>query len=192
MAVPDWEVVLARHGATEWSHAGRFCGHRDVPLSAAGRTQAAELGRALRYPQPEIILSSDLRRARQTAEAVADAAGIDPGQVILSRGLREEFLGSWEGRTRAEVATASPDGFARWRSGEIGPFDGREGLVPVAQRAVAVLRAHTARSPRSSGRLVVVTHANTIMALAGSLAGIRHEQWADLPCPAPAHAMVLG
>ncbi|GGK90069.1 alpha-ribazole phosphatase [Nocardia jinanensis] len=192
VAVPDWEIVIARHGATDWSRAGRFSGHRDIPLSAAGRAQAAELGRALRHPQPEIILSSDLGRARQTAEAIATAAEIDRRQIMTSTALREEFLGSWEGLTRAQVAAASPDGFARWASGDIGSFDGREGLVAVARRAVPVLVAHTTGLPRSSGRLVIVTHANTILALAGSFAGMRHERWADLPCPAPGQAMVLG
>ncbi len=192
VAAPDWEIVIVRHGATEWSHTGRFSGHMDIPLSAAGRAQAAELGRRLRHPQPEIILSSDLRRARQTAEAIATGARIDPRQIVISRDLREEFLGSWEGRTRAEVAIASPAGFARWRSGDVGSFDGREGLVAVASRAVPVLFAHTTEPPRFSGRLVVVTHANTTLALIGSLTGVRYELWADLPCPAPAQAVVLG
>ncbi|WP_330252786.1 histidine phosphatase family protein [Nocardia sp. NBC_00565] len=191
MAAPDWEIVIVRHGATEWSRTARFTGHIDIPLSARGRGQATELGLALRVRPPEIILSSDLRRARQTAETIARVVGIDPKQVRISTGLREEFLGCWQGRTRAEVARTSPDGYARWRTGDIGAFDGREGLIAVARRAVPVLLAHVAERPRSTGRLVVVTHANTALALAGSLTEIPPGRWTSLPCPAPAQAMVL-
>ncbi|MFI7667848.1 histidine phosphatase family protein [Nocardia sp. NPDC049526] len=191
MAAPDWEIVLARHGPTEWSRAGRFSGHTDIPLSAEGRTRAAELGRALRRPLPERILSSDLTRARQTAAAIALAAGLDPHRITISSGLREESLGSWEGRTRAQVAGTNRDGYARWMAGDIGAFDGREGLAAVARRAVPVLLGHCAGRPRTTGRLVVVTHANTALALIGALADIPPGQWADLPCPGPGEAMVL-
>ncbi|MEV5834904.1 histidine phosphatase family protein [Nocardia sp. NPDC052112] len=191
MAAPDWEIVIARHGPTEWSRAGRFSGHTDIPLSAEGRTRAAELGRALRRPVPEHILSSDLTRAQQTAEAIAGAAGFDPRRITFSSGLREESLGSWEGRTRTRIASTNRDGYARWLAGDIGAFDGREGLVAVARRAVPVLFEHCAERPRTTGRLVVVTHANTAMALIGALADIPPDQWADLPCPRPADAMVL-
>ncbi|WP_433525889.1 histidine phosphatase family protein [Nocardia pseudovaccinii] len=191
MAAPDWEIVIARHGPTEWSRAGRFSGHTDIPLSAEGRTRAAELGRALRRPLPERILSSDLARARQTATSIALAAGLDPDEITISSGLREESLGSWEGRTRAQIASTNRDGFARWLSGDIGVFDGREGLAAVARRAVPVLLDQCAGRPRSTGRLVVVTHANTAVALIGTLADIPRGQWADLPCPGPAQAMVL-
>ncbi len=191
VAAPDWEIVIARHGPTEWSHAGRFSGHTDIPLSAEGRTRAAELGRALRRPVPERILSSDLTRARQTAEAIAGAAGLDARQITVSSGLREEFLGSWEGRTRAQVADTNPDGYGRWLAGDIGSFDGREGLAAVARRAVPVLLTHCAGRSRTTGRLVVVTHANTALALVGALAGFPLGQWANLPCPRPAEAIVL-
>ncbi|WP_433631512.1 histidine phosphatase family protein [Nocardia sp. CA-120079] len=191
MAVPDWEIVIARHGPTAWSRAGRFSGQTDVPLSAEGRTRAAELGRALRRPLPERILSSDLIRARQTAVAIALAAEFDPHQISISSGLREESLGSWEGRTRAQIASTNQDGFARWLAGDIDAFDGREGLAAVARRAVPVLLDHCAERPRSTGRLVVVTHANTALALVGTLADIPSDEWADIPCPGPADAMVL-
>ncbi|WP_062988128.1 histidine phosphatase family protein [Nocardia anaemiae] len=191
MAAPDWEIVIARHGPTEWSRAGRFSGHTDIPLSAEGRTRAAELGRALRRPRPERILSSDLTRARQTAAAIATAAELDPQGITIDSGLREEALGSWEGRTRGQIASASRDGYARWLAGDIGAFDGREGLVAVARRAVPVVLDHCAGRPRTTGRLVVVTHANTAVALIGALGDIPPGEWADLPCPGPAEAMVL-
>lgn len=191
VAAPDWEIVIARHGPTEWSRAGRFSGHIDIPLSAEGRTRAAELGRALRRPVPERILSSDLTRARQTAEAIAGAAGLDPRGITISSGLREESLGSWEGRTRTHIAGTNRNGYARWLAGDIGAFDGREGLAAVARRAVPVLLDHCAERPRTTGRLVVVTHANTAAALIGALVGIPFGHWADLPCPGPAEAMVL-
>ncbi|MGO4649112.1 histidine phosphatase family protein [Nocardia sp. 2YAB30] len=120
----------------------------------------------------EDVLSSGLGRARQTAEAIARVTAMDPQQVTISSGPREGFPGSLEGCTRAQGAIASPNGYARWQAGDIGSFDGREGLVAVARRAVPVLLAHSLGRARSTGRLVVVTHANTTLALVGSLAGV--------------------
>lgn len=191
VAVPDWEIIIARHGPTEWSRAGRFSGHTDIPLSAEGRTRAADLGSALRRPLPERIVSSDLTRARQTAEAIALAAGLDPRLIAISSRLREESLGSWEGRTPGRIASTNPDGYARWLAGDIGAFDGREGLAAVARRAVPVVLEQCAGRPRTTGRLVVVTHANTALAIIGALGDIPPGEWADLPCPGPAQAMVL-
>ena len=93
---------LARHGVTDWNKAMRFQGHADIPLDAEGRQQAQKLGArlaALSAP-PVAVYSSDLSRARDTAEAIAAPLGLT---VVATPDLRETFLGAWEGLSRAEI-----------------------------------------------------------------------------------------
>ena len=93
---------LVRHGVTEWNRVMRFQGHTDVPLDAEGREQALKIGaRIAALPEPPVaIYSSDLRRARDTAEAIAAPLGLT---VSATPELRETYLGAWEGLNRAEI-----------------------------------------------------------------------------------------
>jgi probable phosphoglycerate mutase len=84
-------LVLARHGATDWTSAGRLTGWTDVPLNADGRGQARRLGRRLAGEGLDSVWSSDLRRAADTATIAAGGARVDPR-------LRELDFGSLEGR----------------------------------------------------------------------------------------------
>lgn len=110
-------VLLARHGETDWNAVGRWQGHADPPLNASGRAQALELAERLSGAGIEVIVSSDLCRATETAAIVAERLGLP---IVEDAGLREIDVGSWSGLTRAEVAERFPDGFARWQAGEIG------------------------------------------------------------------------
>ena len=103
-------LLLARHGETDWNRARRWQGHADRPLTDRGRAQAAALGDRLANIALDAVYSSDLRRARETAEAVALPHGLD---VIELPELREVDVGSWEGLTRAEAEAKFPDGFRR-------------------------------------------------------------------------------
>jgi probable phosphoglycerate mutase len=110
-------ILLARHGETEWNRVGRWQGHADQPLNEAGRLQASELAERLAGDGITAVYSSDLARARETADAVADRLGLE---VVEDEGLREIDVGSWSGLTRAEVERRFPEGYARWLQGEIG------------------------------------------------------------------------
>ncbi len=179
VGLPGAAVVVLRHGRTAWSGQGRFAGHADVPLDATGRAQARAAAARLVPLRPSALVSSDLARARHTAEAVAAATGL---AVTVDARLREEHLGGWEGLTRAEAEARYPDEFARWRGGHVGRSAQREGLSTVAARATAALGDALARAVgpgRAGGRgtppeppvLVVVTHVNTAVALGGRLLG---------------------
>src|SRR5437764_2409246 len=113
-------LLLARHGETDWNRARRWQGHADRPLTERGRAQAAELAERLADIALDAVYSSDLRRARETAEAVAQAQGVDLVQLAE---LREVSVGSWEGLTREEAATRFPEGFRRWLAGGTGGED---------------------------------------------------------------------
>ena len=87
-------LLLARHGETDWNRARRWQGHAVRPLTDRGRAQAAALSDRLADIALDAVYSSDLRRARETAEAVALPHGLD---VIVLPELREVDVGSWEG-----------------------------------------------------------------------------------------------
>lgn len=98
-------LVLVRHGQTDGNASGRFQGQLDVPLNEHGRAQALALAPAIAAVHPQRIVSSDLSRARETAETLASACGLD---VSLEPGLREIDVGSWQWRTPADVAPEAP------------------------------------------------------------------------------------
>ena len=98
-------ILLARHGETDWNREGRFQGWADPPLNEAGREQARALAERLRDMPFDAVYSSDLRRARETAEIVAGPHGVP---VVVDRGLREIDVGSWSGLTRVEIEERFP------------------------------------------------------------------------------------
>ena len=98
-------LVLVRHGQTEWNADGRYQGQSNVALSALGRKQAASL--AARFPMGSLdaIYSSDLDRARETAESVGKKFGVS---VRLEPAFRELSFGDWEGLTYREISARWP------------------------------------------------------------------------------------
>lgn len=99
------QLVLVRHGQTDSNASGRFQGQQDVPLNQAGLQQADAVAARLARFRAGHVVSSDLARAVATAEAVASASGL---VVSVDARLREIDVGSWQGRTGAEVAAENP------------------------------------------------------------------------------------
>ena len=92
-------LLLVRHGETDWNAEGRLQGHTDTPLNDYGRRQARTLADELAGEPIDAVYSSDLARARETAEIVGGRLGLT---VVVDPGLREKNWGSWEGLTPAE------------------------------------------------------------------------------------------
>jgi len=107
------ELLLIRHGETAWNAIRRLQGHLDIPLNAEGQRQAAALGRALQHERLDAIISSDLQRARQTAQAIAAPRGMT---VQPERGLRERCYGAFEGMLYAEIGQRYPQAHAAWQA----------------------------------------------------------------------------
>jgi probable phosphoglycerate mutase len=105
-------LVVVRHGETEWNVAGRIQGHTDSPLTAAGRAQAEAIGARLEKESFDRLVSSDLGRAWQTAEAIARRTG---HEIVANPRIRERHFGVGEGLTYDEVDARWPDGFSRTR-----------------------------------------------------------------------------
>jgi len=163
--------LLARHGETDWNRARRWQGHADRPLTARGRTQAADLAARLADIPLDAVYSSDLRRARETAEPVATTHGLE---LIQLPELREVDVGSWQGLTRDEAEARFPAGFRRWREGGTGWDDG-EGYGEMSARVLAAV-ARIA-DEHAGGRVLVVTHGGPIRAIHGAALGMDVEAY---------------
>lgn len=142
-------LLLVRHGATAWSDARRVNGWTDVPLSAEGREQARRLRPIIQVARPQMVFSSDLVRARETAEIAAGTANID-------RRLREFDFGRWEGRRWEEIP---PRGQQAMMAFDAFEAPGGESMVMFRRRIASFLR------DLEVDRCVVVTHGGVIRAI---------------------------
>lgn len=145
------ELVLIRHGETEWSRSGRHTGRTDIPLTGAGVATARALGRTLAQRHLVAVFSSPLVRAMRTAE-LAGLTGIQPDPDLV-----EWDYGGYEGLTTAQIQQARP-GWNLWRDGVI-PGDAAhpgEQLPQVAARTDAVLRR--CRPLLDQGDVALVAH----------------------------------
>lgn len=151
-------LIVVRHGETAWNVDTRIQGHLDIPLNATGLWQARQLGDALAGEAISAIYTSDLLRARKTAQAVADATG---AALVDEPGLRERAFGSFQGRTFAEIEAEHPEQARRWRQRDpdYAP-DGGESLRVLRERVIDTTHRLAARHP---GELVLlVTHGGVL------------------------------
>ena len=158
---------MLRHGRTAWNVAGRFQGRDhpdDPPLDDVGLAQAAQAGRALAGVGATVLWSSPLRRARQTAAAVAAATGLT---VTTDPRLAEQAFGVWEGLTRDEVVDRYPAAFATWREGGEPDREGGETRAEVGRRAAAAV----ADLPVGCAA-ILVSHGAAAGALVATLLGL--------------------
>jgi probable phosphoglycerate mutase len=109
-------IILIRHGETAWNAERRLQGHLDIPLNAEGERQARLLAGALATEPLDLIVSSDLQRARQTAQAVATLRGM---QLQIDPGLRERCYGGFEGLLYSEIEQRFPAQFAAWQGRDV-------------------------------------------------------------------------
>ena len=136
-------LLLVRHGETDWNADGRLQGQTDRPLSEFGRRQATQLAEDLADEGLEAIYSSDLARARETAEILGARLGLP---VVLDPDLREKDWGTWEGLTSVE----------RDRVEFVG-----ESTEAHQERILRALRRISERHP-GEGRVLVVTHGGSM------------------------------
>lgn len=161
-------VFVLRHGRTAWNAEQRLQGQLDVALDDTGRWQAGQLARALAGETLAAIYSSDLQRARDTAQALAGLTGLP---LATDAGLRERGFGRLEGLTYAEVETHWPDDALRWRLREpdFGPGGG-ESLRAFYERSVAAVTRLAA--PHAGAAIAVFAHGGVLDCLYRAAAGI--------------------
>lgn len=151
-AAEPTRLVLARHGETEWSKAGKHTGRTDLPLTDAGREQAGRLGAALAGRSFSRVLSSPLARARDTTHL----AGFDAG-LVVDPDLQEWDYGAYEGRQRVDIARDDP-GWTIWSR----PIPGGESLDELGARADRVI----ARLLPLGGDVLLFSHGHFLRVLA--------------------------
>ncbi len=151
-------ILAVRHGETAWNRDTRIQGHTDIDLNAHGRWQAAQLAQALRDEPIHAFYASDLSRAFETAEAVAQVHGQTVNQHT---GLRERHFGSFEGRTWAEVESDFPEEARAWRTRvpDFAPMGG-ESLLQLQTRVVQTVSELAARHPGQ--QVLMVAHGGVL------------------------------
>ncbi len=154
-------LLLARHGRTEWNATRRFQGQADVPLDDVGREQAHALAAGLAGEQIDALVSSDLLRARETAEIVAADRGLD---IVFDERLREIDVGTWSGRMLADIRGEDPGLGGRIERGEDPPRGGAETLAELRARVAAALADALPRAP--DGTLLIVAHGGVVRTIA--------------------------
>jgi broad specificity phosphatase PhoE len=166
-------LVVVRHGETLDNAAGIWQGLKDSELSPVGLAQADKAAPAVAAYQPELLVASDLARARVTAERVGEAAGMP---VRLDPRLREIDVGEWQGVTTAEVRNRDPELLAAMGRGEdIRRGHTGETVAELAARVRAALDDVIAEL--SPGRVaVVVCHGVAARAGVASLVGLDQMQ----------------
>jgi len=162
-------TVLLRHGETPHTAEKRFSGSggHDPELSAEGLRQAAAVAERLADNGGlDVVVSSPMRRTRQTADAVANALGLDVREVD---GFRECAFGEWEGLTFAEVREGWPDQLAEWLGDPGAEPPGGESFVDVRRRVTRARDQLLARHPRQV--VLVVTHVTPTKVLVSDALG---------------------
>jgi probable phosphoglycerate mutase len=168
-------VVLLRHGRTAYNAEARFQGQQDVPLDDVGLGQAKQAADALFLlldGEPVKIISSDLKRASQTAAAVGARLGVS---VSLDARLREIYAGEWEGLLREEIVASWPDNYEAWRLGEDVRVGGGETRSEAGARAAAAI-VEADRS-MDGGTLVCVSHGGAMRSAIFLLIGVPDMPW---------------
>ncbi|MCH2173617.1 histidine phosphatase family protein [Myxococcota bacterium] len=145
------ELLLIRHGESTWNELGLWQGHEDVPLSTRGRSQVNTLATEIADERVDVLISSDLRRAMETARILGRALGLDP---MAEPALRELDLGEWSGLDRSQIAARWPD--------LLQVFDGGD---PEARPAGGETRSELAVRVRGAVSKIVEEHSGLRVAL---------------------------
>ncbi|MCO1656609.1 histidine phosphatase family protein [Pseudonocardia humida] len=171
-------VVLLRHGQTDYNIAGRMQGHIDSQLTPDGVAQAVAVAPDIAKVGPDRIISSDLQRARDTAEQVGGACGLP---VTLDPRLRETHLGEWQGRTVTQIEQEYPGAIATWRSDPSWAPPGGESRIDVVRRSrpvVEEVEEELADTPAATA--VLVAHGGLIAGLVCGLLALPTPAWPSI------------
>ena len=159
-------VIVLRHARTASNATATWQGQTDIPLDDVGLAQTVKMAQMLAEgPAPVRMVSSDLSRARQTAEPLAQAWGIE---LELDPRLREVDAGRWEGLARAAIAEQWPEELARWQAGEDLQIGGGERISEAGARGKACIEEVVESAEVS----VVVGHGGSLRSSVQQLIGV--------------------
>jgi glucosyl-3-phosphoglycerate phosphatase len=176
-------LVMLRHGQTDFNLGSRMQGQLDIELRELGRAQAVAAAEVLAKRQPLLIVSSDLRRAYDTASALGERTGLP---VQVDSRLRETHLGDWQGMTHAQVDAAAPGARQAWREDASWAPHGGESRVDVAARSLPLVAELLRNEPEwgavdePARPVVLVAHGGLIAALTAALLRLPVANWPAL------------
>ncbi len=173
------DVILIRHGETDWNLQGRFQGQIDVPLNALGLRQAACMAERLAQERIDVFYCSDLLRTRQTAEPAALRLALP---AAPDAGLREQHFGILEGLSFDEVRARHPQQFAEWQRHDPDyALPGGESVRSFHARVVGAVRSLA--EIHAGQTLAVVTHGGVLDMLFRTVHGLPLHGPRDCPIP---------
>jgi glucosyl-3-phosphoglycerate phosphatase len=175
-------LVMLRHGQTDYNATNRMQGQLDTDLSDLGRNQAVAAAEVLAKRQPLLIVSSDLRRALDTAVALGERSGLP---VEVDTRLRETHLGDWQDLNHVEVDAKWPGARLAWRNDATWAPHGGESRVDVAERGLPLVRELIADqtewgTDEPERPVVLVAHGGLIAALTAALLKLPVANWPAL------------
>jgi 2,3-bisphosphoglycerate-dependent phosphoglycerate mutase len=178
------ELILLRHGQSQWNLENRFTGWVDVPLSPKGEAEARAAGEKLRGHRIDVLHTSVLKRAIDTATPALEAAGLSVAETRRDAALNERMYGDLQGLNKAEAAKKWGDAQIKlWRrSYDVRP-PGGESLADTAARVLPYWEAHILPDLRAGKNVLVVAHGNSLRALVMHLDGLTQEQVLELEIP---------
>ncbi|MGH7895275.1 MAG: 2,3-bisphosphoglycerate-dependent phosphoglycerate mutase [Candidatus Binatia bacterium] len=178
------ELILLRHGQSQWNLENRFTGWVDVPLSPKGEDEARTAGAKLRGRRIDKLFTSVLKRAIDTATLALDAAGIGDLPTEQHEALNERMYGDLQGLNKAEAATRWGDAQVhQWRrSYDVRP-PGGESLADTAARVIPYWESHILPDLEAGKNVLVVAHGNSLRALVMHLDGLSRDEVLKLEIP---------
>ncbi|GAB4186397.1 MAG: histidine phosphatase family protein [Calditrichia bacterium] len=180
---------LIRHGETESNKRNIFRGRADVPLNQTGIQQAESLAVELKPISLNMILSSPLQRAVQTAEKISRQKSVP---IIIEEDLTNISLGKWEGQPKEVIRQKFPNLYEMWiREPEKLFFKGMEPLKEVQQRAISVIRKYQKElSHHREAHVAVVTHRAVLKPLIAGLIGIKEPYFWKIHMDTAAYSVI--
>lgn len=173
------DLLVVRHGKTDWNAESRVMGHRPIPLNETGRAQARHLREWLHGIEIHAAYTSPMKRAVQTAEIALE--GRNGFKIELDEGLSEIDYGDWVGLTFDEVEKQFPDSHNDYRyRTSIAKIPGGEAVVDVQKRIVATVER--IRQKHDGQRVLIVSHADVIKSLFGHYLNFSLDQLQRIGC----------
>ena len=178
------DLILLRHGQSQWNLENRFTGWVDVPLSAKGEAEASAAGEKLRGRRIDVLYTSVLKRAIDTATLALEEAGIVTPPTVRDAALNERMYGDLQGLNKAEAAARWGDAQVKlWRrSYDVRPPAG-ESLADTAARVLPFWESRILPDLRAGKNVLVAAHGNSLRALVMHLDGLSREQVLRLEIP---------
>ncbi len=159
-------LFLIRHGQTAWNKKKRYQGQTNISLTQEGRKQAQAIANAFKETRIDLLFSSSLKRARQTALIISKKMGTKP---VWDPRLQELSFGAWEGQTAKELSGKKDPAFLKWSQGRFVTPPGGESLASLRKRIRAFIKDFV--EPAKDKHIAVVSHAGPIKVMIFELLG---------------------